>query len=193
MVAGANGATKVPVPALESGEKEFESGELGTLTWYFMLAAHLPLTQALLAADGWGGDAYVGYDRGDTTCARLSFTGRSSVDTALMETALRQWAAAAPGEQTVTSEGKIVDVASCDPGTGVSGAADTSSDAMTLLSVRNSLTGALIQGRLRVAAAHCTANRLVGTYSVAQLSDPGFGTGDAAVQARVQQIAAECR
>ena len=113
--------TKVAVPALESGEKEFESGELGTLTWYFMLAAHLPLTQALLAADGWGGDAYVGYDRGDTTCAKLSFTGRSPGDTALMETALRQWAAAAPGEQTVTSEGKLVDVASCDPGTGVSG------------------------------------------------------------------------
>ena len=66
---GANGATKVAVPSLEPGEKEFESGELGVLTWYFMLAERLPLTQAMAAADGWGGDAYVGFDRGATTCA----------------------------------------------------------------------------------------------------------------------------
>ena len=51
------------------GEKKFDSGALGVLTWYFMLAERIP-AEALAAADGWGGDAYVAFER-DGVCVRI--------------------------------------------------------------------------------------------------------------------------
>ena len=44
-----------------------------------------------------------------------------------------------------------------------------------------------------VPAARCIAGRLVDTYTVAQLSDPTFGTNDPGVTANIQRIAAGCR
>lgn len=44
-----------------------------------------------------------------------------------------------------------------------------------------------------VPVSRCMADRLVATYSVAQLTDPTFGRGDPAFSARIQQIAADCR
>ena len=193
VVVGQTGAAKVAVPKLGAGEKEFESGEFGVLTWYFMLAERLPLTQALAAADGWGGDSYVGYDQGDSTCAKLTFAGRAPADTARMVTALQQWAAASPGDPTVTTEGKLVHVVSCDPGTGVPGGTDTSSDALTMLALRASMTGSFDQAGLPVPVARCTANKLLATYPVAQLSDPDFGSGDPDFQARIAQLVNDCR
>ena len=84
MLDGDTGAEKVAVPKLADGEKKFDSGEFGVLTWYFMLAERLPLQEALAAADGWGGDSYVSFQRGDQTCARLSYEGETSKDTTRM-------------------------------------------------------------------------------------------------------------
>jgi hypothetical protein len=193
VVTGASRVTKVPVPSLEHGEKSFESGELGVLTWYYLLAERLPLTQALAAASGWGGDAYVAFDRGSTTCARMSFAGRTPADTARMTTALQQWAAATPGDQTVTSKGQQVDVASCDPGTAVAVADDHSADAMTLLATRTGFTlGVTKAGTVPLAAARCIADKLVNTFTLDQLTAPGFGS-DAATQAQLTQLTLACR
>ena len=51
------------------------------LTWYLMLAERLPLRESLAAADGWGGDAYVGFERGGDSCARIAYTGRTTAAT----------------------------------------------------------------------------------------------------------------
>ncbi|MEO6511900.1 MAG: hypothetical protein ABIO16_12960 [Nocardioides sp.] len=193
VVTGKSLVTKVPVPSLQPGEKSFESGELGVLTWYYLLAERLPLTQALSAAAGWGGDAYVGFDRGATTCTRMSFAGRTPADTARMATALQQWAVATPGEQTVTAKGRLVDVASCDPGTAVPAAEDHSADAMTLLATRTAITLGVSKGGLPLAAARCVTDRLVNTFTLPQLNDPSFGRDDPAIQAQIAQLAASCR
>jgi hypothetical protein len=186
------GATKVAVPSLAAGEKEFVSGELGVLTWYFMLAERLPLGQALTAADGWGGDAYVAFDRGDTTCAKLAFAGRTKEATSRMRSALDQWAAAAPGEQTVTSAGGLVRVASCDPGTGVSGAADTSQAALGLLATRAAALVAIAKQGATLEAASCVVSKLLATFSVDQLNDPEY-VQLPSVQAELYQIGVSCR
>jgi hypothetical protein len=192
VVSGQAGAKKVAVPKLGSGEKEFESGELGALSWYFMLAERLPLAQAMAAADGWGGDAYVAYDRGDSTCAELSFAGRTPADTARMEGALRQWAAASPGDPAVTTAGKLVQVASCDPGTNAAGGVDTSSDAMTALAVRAGMVGGFKQAGLSIPVARCAATRVFDSYTAAQVASPTIGT-DPEFQALLRQLVTECR
>ncbi len=96
-------AAKVALPTLQAREKRFEYGELGVLTWYVTLAQRLPLPQALAAADGWGGDAYVGYQHDGTTCIRAAYTGRTPADSTRMYTALQGWRAAAPGAGALVS------------------------------------------------------------------------------------------
>ncbi len=87
------GARHVAKPALKHGEKKFDSGELGALTWYFVLGERIPLADALAAADGWGGDSYTAYDAHGTSCVRASFVGRTPAATDRMYTGLQRWIA----------------------------------------------------------------------------------------------------
>jgi hypothetical protein len=182
------------VPKLTAGEKQFDSGEFGVLTLYFMLAERLPLEQALAAADGWGGDAYVGYEHNGTTCARVALAGETADDTTRIYSALQGWAAAAPGSPaSVQRVGDLVVFDSCDPGTAVQAGQDDSEAALTLVGTRSGLGAVLLRSGAPVSAARCLAGRLVQTYTTAQLSDPTFGKDDATVQAQIQQLAAGCR
>jgi hypothetical protein len=192
-LAGSTAATRVPVPKLEGGEKRFESGELGVLTWYVTLAQRLPLPQALAAADGWGGDAYVGYQHDGTTCLRAAYTGRTPADTARMYSALQGWqAAGASATASVSREGDVVRFQSCDPGDAADVGNDDAQDAITLAAVRAGLGIGLLRSGLPRTAARCMAGKMAGTYTVAQLTDPAFGQ-EASVQALLRQFALECR
>ena len=55
----------VDTPKLDAGEKEFDDGPFGSVAWLLLLAERIPVEQALTAADGWGGDAYVAYEKND--------------------------------------------------------------------------------------------------------------------------------
>ncbi|MBV9832354.1 MAG: hypothetical protein JOZ82_12235, partial [Marmoricola sp.] len=186
------GATTVPVPALASGEKKFESGELGALTWYLMLAQRLPLREALAAADGWGGDSYVGFDRAGTSCARVDYTGRSPADTTRMLGALRTWAAAARTPTRVSASGRLVHLESCDPGTAVLVKQDHSEDAMGMAATRAVLGVAFLRQGATPAKADCIATALVENFPVAKLRDPSYGHDDPAVLDRVRRLASAC-
>jgi hypothetical protein len=182
----------VPAPALQPGEKKFDSGEFGALTLYLMLAARLSPVTALDAADGWAGDAYVGYQDGGRSCARMTFAGRTPTDTARMSDALRQWAAASSSTAHVTTAGGRVSVESCDPGTGIRSGNDDSDEAVTLVVVRTALGVGLLRAGIPDSTAGCLAGRLVETYPLTSLEDPAFGASDPEVQARVRDLAAEC-
>jgi len=191
---GTAGATRVRIPAVRQGEKKFESGEFGALSWYLALAARIPTPEALDAAEGWGGDAYVAYQHGGTTCARMTFAGKTATDTSRMYSALRQWALAAPGgAATVSLTGGRVHAQSCDPGTAVRSGSANSVAALSLVATRNGIANGLVHTGAPLALAHCVAGRLVEIYSVSQLNDPAFGRNDPTVQARVRDLAAACR
>ena len=193
-VDGDNGATKVGVPKLQRGEKQFGSGEFGVLTLYFMLAERMPLDDALTVADGWGGDAYVGFERNGTTCARVAIAGETPDDTTRIYAALQGWAAAAPGSPaSVHRVGGQLLFESCDPGTAVQAGQDDSEAAMSLVGTRSGVGAVLLRSGAPKATARCLAGRLVQTYTTAQLSDPTFGKDDPTVQAQIQQLAADCR
>src|SRR5262249_12227971 len=122
----------VATPALRPGEKKLDAGEFGALTWYLMLAARLTPQAALTAADGWGGDAYVGYGDDGRSCARMTFAGRTPADTARMAGALQQWVAAGASSTSahVTEADGRVGLESCDPGTAVQAGNDDSDEAI---------------------------------------------------------------
>jgi len=194
VLAGHTSADKVDVPAVRAGEKKFDSGELGVLTWYLMLAERLPLRDALAAADGWGGDAYVAFERHGESCVRTTYRGRTKGAGKQTFSALRRWVAAAPGSPAaVRRNGATVSFESCDPGTSARVGNDASQDAVGLVATRANLGVALLRSGAPESAAHCLSGRLVRAFSVKQLTDPTFGTNDPDVRTRIQQLAAGCR
>jgi hypothetical protein len=191
---GDTGSTHVARPKLLAAEKKFDSGELGVLTWYLMLAQRLPLQQALAAADGWGGDAYVAYTDAGTTCARMTYVGRSPADTERMDGALQAWVAAGPGSAaSVRRVGNEVHFQSCDPGAAAYVGADDSQEAIGLVSTRTQIADAVMRSGASHTRARCLAGRLVETYTLAQLTDPTFGANDPTIQGDIRQMAAGCR
>ncbi len=191
---GDTDSSHVNPPKLLANEKKFDSGELGVLTWYLMLAQRLPLQQALAAADGWGGDAYVAYTDAGNTCARMTYAGRTPADTARMAGALQTWVTAGPGSAaSVTRVGDEVHFQSCDPGTTAQVGSDDSQEAIGLLTVRTQIGNAVMRSGGSGSQARCLAGRMVETYTLSQLTDPTFGQNDPTIQADLQQIAAACR
>ncbi|MCA1844086.1 MAG: hypothetical protein LC792_13055, partial [Actinobacteria bacterium] len=53
---------KVTRPAAPSGDRVIKHTDLGELRWLLLLAERLPAADALRAADGWAGDAYLIYE-----------------------------------------------------------------------------------------------------------------------------------
>ena len=194
VLSGDDEVTEVDDPDLEAGEKKIDSSDFGPLTWYFMLAERLPLLDALAVVDGWGGDASVAFERDGTTCARIGYTGDSPGDTAAMYAALQRWIAAAPGAPSkVDLQGNLVTFESCDPGTAAKVGKDASDEAVALIANRAYLGLGIMRAGTSAPYAHCMSRRLVETFPVERLNDPGFGKDDPAIQARVQRLIAACR
>ncbi len=106
-----------PLPDGITDDKKVDSGDFGATSWFFVLAERIDPLVALRAVDGWGGDAYVAYDKGGSTCIRLNWRGDTSTDDQEMHDALDQWAAAMPsGATSVTANGDVLFVESCDLG-----------------------------------------------------------------------------
>lgn len=183
---------KVEVPDLRSGEKEFESGEFGALSLYFMLAEHMPVLDALAAVDGWNGDSFVAFDRAGTTCVRSAVRGDTGADTARLFAALRTWAAGSPGSSAqVRRDGALVRYESCDPGSkAASRGRDASVRALQTVSIRGELGAGFVKGGLPTEAARCTADKTVRAFPFSTLTASHL---DAATTDRLRSIVLSCR
>ncbi len=194
VVAHQTGAKHVATPTLRKGEKKADSGELGAVTWYFMLGERLPLASALSAVDGWGGDAYVFYRAHGTSCVRASYAGRTPADADRMYADLRTWIAdGSSATASVRRAGSLVVFQACDPGTGGAPGTDTTEQAMVLAATRAGIAIGISKSGVPPLAARCMAGRLVEDYPVSDLTDSSFGADDPTIQAHIQQIAADCR
>lgn len=192
VLAGDTDAVDVDVPAVQDGEKKFDFGEFGVLTWYLMLAERLPLGEALAAADGWAGDAYVSFERDGDACARLTYAGQTPRDTTRMFSALQRWVAAAPGAPaTVSQDGDVVQFESCDPGMAATVGNDASQDAVLLVALRAGLGIGMLENGASYDEARCLTGRFVRGYPASQLVAP-HGTDDPAVGARIRQLIPRC-
>src|SRR6185437_16082016 len=94
----------VPVPKLAAGERRSGKADvLGAFALYLVLASRVSPADALQAADAWGGDSMVTFERDQHICLRATLRGRSDRGTEEIGTALDRWAATMPaGSATVT-------------------------------------------------------------------------------------------
>jgi hypothetical protein len=130
-------AHDVAAPAVPGGGEQIGEGDsLGAMPLFLLLSERIDPLVALSAADGWGGDAYVVYDRGGTTCMDLAVEGDSARDGEELLGALQAWASAGPtGAAHVRSDGDLALVSTCQPGAGTQ-PSRRGLDALTLPAVR---------------------------------------------------------
>jgi hypothetical protein len=112
---GASAPKNVPTPDTKSVEP-LDEGSLGELFIYLMLAEHIDPHDALLAADGWDGDAYALLDEGGKVCVKARINAIDAGAAGKLEQAFRAWGAELP-HVTVAYDDRGVDVDACDPGT----------------------------------------------------------------------------
>ena len=176
LVVGHEQPLDVPEPTLAPGEKEFDSGPFGALSWLVVLAERVPPKMALTAADGWGGDAYVGFERDGATCVKVNYQGESNQDLTEMQDALAAWASAVPDSDThveVDDDSLVLELESCDPGPRATPVATGGSKAAVRLALsRTYLSATLADGGYEPEAARCAADRLVRAFTVAELNSP---------------------
>lgn len=182
-------ALEVSEPSLATGEKEFDDGPFGAISWLLMLAERIPAKQALAAADGWGGDAYVAYERDEVSCVKVHYEGDTAGDLDQMQVALTAWVKRVPsGPASVRRDGSMLVFQSCDPGTRATAVATgRSEEAVTVAISRTYLSSALVQGGFTTSAARCGADRLVREFTAAELNDPDVDPK------RVQRVIAPCQ
>lgn len=103
------------------GKTKVEDGQFGALFWYLLFADRIDPHVAMKAADGWGNDAYALYEQDGRVCVTARFKGDTGPDVDEFAAAATEWAGTLPPEAgaTVASKDGVVDVNSCDPGTGV--------------------------------------------------------------------------
>jgi hypothetical protein len=85
----------IPGPAADG--PVVSQGSLGQLNLSLMLAEVLEAGYAEGAADGWGGDSYVAWQKGAQTCVRLAIDMDNAEDNSELAEALADWAAERPG------------------------------------------------------------------------------------------------
>lgn len=184
----------VKIPKVKRGEKKFDSGQVGALVTYLMLAERIPLKEALAAADTWKGDAYLGFKRKDVLCARVDYAAGSAKGATRLSSAFKDWIAASPDSSaTIARHGKRITFESCDPGKKAKLTNDASEKALELVASRGYIGVGIIQSGAPAKVAQCFSRRLVNEFSIDQLNDPKFGQNDPALVKRVQGYAAECR
>ena len=176
-------ADPVKKPGLDAGEKSFDSGTFGAVTWYLVLAARIPEIDALDAADGWGGDAYAAYRSAGDPCIRIDFVGDNPSDNEEMAHALRRWSAKGPaGVASVKLDGATVHFRSCAPKTDKP-VGSTPAAVLDLPLVRTYIAIGAIESGAPPLSARCVATEFIHRVPLERLQG-GFGDqpGDEAIR-----------
>jgi hypothetical protein len=182
-------AIDVPAPKPGKGGEEFDDGPFGAVSWLLVLSERIPVKDALTAADGWGGDAYVAFERDGASCVRIDYRGDTPQDLRQMQSALQTWVGRLPkAPASVSRKGSLLTFESCDPGPKAKSVATKSSrDAISLALSRTYLSATLADNGFDQAAARCAADRLVRELTLKELNDPKLDPK------RVQGIILPCR
>ncbi|MEA2686727.1 MAG: hypothetical protein QOE93_1922, partial [Actinomycetota bacterium] len=156
-----------------------------------VLAERIDPRQALIAATGWGGDAYVDFPRDGHSCLRLNVTGDTDADTDELEDALVAWVDAAPDGSAETSRsGDVVYLESCDPGSSAAGGTGGSEEAMSLAVSRSYVAVSALADGAEEEQAECFASALVLGLTLDEL---GADETTPALDRKIAGIVSDCR
>jgi hypothetical protein len=191
--------TDVDPPSLASTEVAIEDfdGEFGALGLFVMLAERIDPLDALVAVDGWAGDAFVAFERDDTTCVRATIDAENPVSGDTLFAALERWRDAMPSASAVDVErtGDLSTFEACDPGpdADVLDGDGRSSEAIAIPSVRIDLAIEVLRGDGTVEQARCFSRGFLDLLTVEEIfADVLPPDRQAALQADAAALGQEC-
>jgi hypothetical protein len=183
----------VQAQKLAQGERRIDAGDFGAVTWYVFLALRLDPHLAMAAADGWGGDSFVAFEREKKSCIRANFIGDTPADSDEMVAALDAWVKLMPPNTgSVTRDADTVTFSACDPGK--IALPETRKDADILLALplaRASMAAETIREGVPRDIARCASRRVAEAFSLEELSDPDYA-GSSKAQARITELVERC-
>ena len=100
-------ATPVKVAPPKADGAVYDQGALGFWGVYVLLEEELGQKDAATAAQGWGGDWYVAWKRGDATCVRATFVMDTPRDEQELTASLEDWADAQPDAKVTRTDGSV--------------------------------------------------------------------------------------
>ncbi len=83
-----------PVSPPPADGQIIEDGVWGEAAWVALLSDVVSLNEARDIANGWGGDWYVAWNEGDSTCVRVDLVADTDEELVQYETALERWSSA---------------------------------------------------------------------------------------------------
>jgi len=166
---------RVDAPAPDGGDRSASDPmPFGALSLYLVLAEHIPLVDALAAADGWRAGSMVSFRRSATPCVRVRVAGRTVESTARISTALSRWSAQMPPRNVEIVGGTDhVDLIACDrPFDPASVPARVAPlRALAFIGDRNLLIADQMSKGASPAIALCAADRVVANPAIASTVD----------------------
>jgi hypothetical protein len=195
-------AAEVPEPELARGERRLgASFPFGAWGLFLTLAARLPVTDALAAAERWGGDSYIVFRRGSTPCFRMTVAGRGgSAGAETLATAFRAWTAAAPSDAQTEVSANTVMFTTCAPPDAAPVSEAALARAFFALVYRNRITQSAMASGRSATAGKCIADETLRVPEVAAwidtitTTDTGPAPGaETAAQRALQQSSAAIR
>ena len=90
-----------------------DDGVVGQVAIASILGDVMNQSDANRAAEGWGGDWYVVWKQGNTSCARATFVMETSKDLGELSDAFREWADVQPGQASVNETKDQMTLTSC--------------------------------------------------------------------------------
>jgi hypothetical protein len=109
-------SAELPDGAIESPPADgqvFRSGVWGEAAWAAVLADVFGPSQGQTLADGWGGDRYVAWQSGATTCVRAHIEADTADALDNYATALEEWSRDAQGRDVFYPTADVVRVTAC--------------------------------------------------------------------------------
>jgi hypothetical protein len=156
------GSLAVAAPLVRAGDERFQEGTFGAVSWLVLLASRVAPEDALAAARGWGGDAYVAFLRDGTDCARISYAADTPADRTRMRATLRLWVERGPRASAhVERRGQQLVLESCAPKRATEVGADRSHAAMDLAVLHTEVSLALVRKGFDPETARCGSDRLL--------------------------------
>lgn len=166
---------EVEATGVPEGVDPFEEGDFGTLLLYLMLAERLDPAAAFAAIDGWNGDDYAAYETADgQVCLAAAFAADDATQAAELKDALDRWAEALPQARPTVGLGPddAVQITACDPGPDLDlEVSNRSVEALDVPYLRG-LVGSASVAAGDVGFAECVGDRVIGSFSFAELSAP---------------------
>jgi|GEM_PF-942552 len=192
-------AKKMSPPSLKEDEKKLETGEIGALLLFLLLAERVDYSLASEALNAWNGDAYTTFlkeekNKNTRVCTRAHFTGKNPRETALIADALQEWAARMPTASNTSAQrsGNTASFSSCDPGPEIEHLLTGSSTMALQTRLFSAMFVRTLSQDFPPQAAECVTDKLLREFSLEELAAPSSETLNDGFVSTVRQWVVEC-